>query len=117
MCWTASVAAGRPPGWGRPAAGAPARAGAPGPPTAGREGWGARGGEDPVRGGGAAKTRGGVDVERLGARGAAARHDVDGWSTDLDRQWARALYVRLVALAPDDILDFDRRRDALRRTM
>jgi hypothetical protein len=56
-----------------------------------------------------------MDVERFWAIVDAARGDVDGWSADLDRQWAHALYTRLVVLPPDDVLDFDRRLLALRR--
>jgi hypothetical protein len=58
-----------------------------------------------------------VDVERFWAIVDSARDDVDGWSADLDRQWAHALYTRLVALAPDDVLDFDRQLVGLRRAV
>jgi hypothetical protein len=57
----------------------------------------------------------GVDSEQFWAVVDVARNEVDGWFADLDRWWARALHDRLLAMPPDDILDFDRRLAALRR--
>lgn len=55
-----------------------------------------------------------MDAEQFWAIVDAARQEVGPWPEDLDQDWADALYIRLLDLPPDDILDFDRTLTALR---
>lgn len=58
----------------------------------------------------------GMDAERFWAVVDATRNEVDGWPADLHQRWAHALYTHVVTLPPQEILDFDRRFEALRRS-
>jgi hypothetical protein len=56
-----------------------------------------------------------VDDDRFWAIVDAARTEVDGWSVNLDRDWADALYAELLGRTAEDILAFDRHLAQLRR--